>query len=91
MTFGDGSAPQSWGVVSDVGGKAEVLASCSSYGGPYCIYPWYSSSLFGGFHYGVDYSDSKNDFKQADQFAQTTNCGGPFGANTTYCSSIIVK
>jgi len=36
-------------VVSDTGGKAEVLdnsfvgpTDCTNYGGPYCIYPWFS-------------------------------------------------
>lgn len=41
-TFGDGSAPTSWAVVSDQGGKAEVAKTCSVYGGPFCIYPWYT-------------------------------------------------
>lgn len=89
VTFGDRSAPQAWGVVSDVGGKGEVNATCSAYGGPFCIYPWYSSSSAGGFHFGVDYADSKRDFGKADQFAETTQCGGPFGANSTYCSTIL--
>ena len=36
-------------MVSDTGGKAEVLGHsfvgpthCAKYGGPFCIYPWYS-------------------------------------------------
>jgi hypothetical protein len=89
VTFGDGSTPTSWAVVSDQGGKAEVLANCSAYGGPFCIYPWYTLGS-SGFHYGVDYPDNRRDFGQADQFTQTTRCGGPFGANTTYCATTII-
>lgn len=89
VTFGDNSAPQGWGVVSDVGGEAEVNASCSTYGGPFCIYPWYTLSSAGGFHFGVDYADTKKDYGQAGQFSETPQCGGPFGANSTYCSKIL--
>jgi hypothetical protein len=88
VTFGDGSAPTSWAVVSDTGGKAEVNATCSAYGGPFCIYPWYTLGS-SGFHYGVDYPHTHEDFGKADQFAQTTQCGGPFGANTTYCATTL--
>jgi len=88
VTFGDGSQPDKWAVVSDTGGKAEVNASCSTYGGPFCIYPWYTLTS-NGFHYGVDYPDTRKDFRQASQFAQTMQCGGPFGANTTFCSTIL--
>jgi hypothetical protein len=89
VTFGDGSSPTSWAAVSDQGGKAEVLANCSAYGGPFCIYPWYSLGS-SGFHYGVDYPDTTRDFGKANQFTQTKQCGGPFGANTTYCATTIV-
>jgi len=89
VTFGDGSSPSGWGVVSDTGGIAEVNATCSVYGGPFCIYPWYSLTSAAAYNYGVDYSNTKTDFKKASQFSQTTKCGGPFGANTTYCSTIL--
>lgn len=89
-TFGDGSAPTSWAVVSDQGGKAEVAKTCSVYGGPFCIYPWYTLGT-NGFHYGVDYPDNRKDFGQADQFPQARLCGGPFGTNSTYCANTIVK
>jgi hypothetical protein len=89
VTFGDGSSPQAWGVVSDVGGEAEVKASCGNYGGPFCIYPWYTLSSSGAFHFGVDYADTRKDFRQALQFQQTLQCGGPFGAASTYCSTIL--
>lgn len=89
VTFGDGSSPQNWGVVSDEGGEAEVSASCSAYGGPFCIYPWYALSKSGGFHYGIDYPDTKKDYGQASQFTQTPKCGGAFGPNTTFCSTLI--
>lgn len=89
VTFGDGSAPTSWAAVSDQGGKAEVLASCATYGGPFCIYPWYTLGS-SGFHYGVDYPDNLRDFHKANQFSQTLQCGGPFGPNTTYCATTII-
>jgi len=55
VTFCDGSHPQGWGVVSDTGGEAEVKLTCISYGGPFCIYAWYTLSSAGGFHFSVDY------------------------------------
>ncbi|HEX3587717.1 MAG TPA: hypothetical protein VH024_17085 [Candidatus Angelobacter sp.] len=88
VTFGDGSAPKNFAVVSDQGGKAEVAQSCATYGGPFCIYPWYTLGK-SGLHYGVDYPDTQKDFSQANQFTQTLQCGGPFGPNTTFCSTIL--
>jgi hypothetical protein len=91
VTFAGGSEPTGWAVVSDYGGKAEVTdptetgSTCSSYGGPFCIYPWFSQNDDGSFSYGVDYPTTADDFGQADQFAQTTQCGGPFGPDSTYC------
>jgi hypothetical protein len=88
VSFGDGSTAKSWAAVSDLGGKAEVLASCSDYGGAFCIYPWYTLGA-SGFHFGVDFPDTIKDYGQADQFQQTTNCGGPFGPDSTYCATIL--
>ena len=90
VVFGDGSAPKSFAAVSDQGGKAEVLApnACSTYGGPLCIYPWYTLGAT-GFHYGIDYPDTRKDFGQADQFTTTTQCGGPFGPDSTYCATTL--
>ncbi len=88
VTFADGSKAKHWAVVSDVGGKAETLATCATYGGPFCIYPWYSLSP-GGFHYGVDFPDSTKNFGKADQFSQSQLCGGPNGADSTYCANVI--
>ncbi|HYL94107.1 MAG TPA: hypothetical protein VEW69_13230, partial [Alphaproteobacteria bacterium] len=88
VTFGDGSSPKNFAVVSDQGGKAEVALTCPTYGGAFCIYPWFTLGKT-GFHYGVDYPDTLKDFGQADQFTQTKQCGGPFGPNTTYCSTIV--
>jgi hypothetical protein len=42
-----------------------------------------------GFHFGVDFPDTVKDFGQANQYQQTTLCGGPFGANSTYCDTIL--
>jgi hypothetical protein len=95
VTFGDGSSAQHWAAVSDTGGKAEILGNsfvgptpCPGYGGPFCIYPWYSSSP-NGFHYGVHYPDTTNDYGEADQFAQELKCGGPFGTDSTYCATVL--
>jgi len=88
VSFGDGSTAKSWAAVSDLGGKAEVLASCSVYGGPFCIYPWYTLGT-SGFHFGVDFPDTIKDYGQANQFQQTANCGGPFGPDSTYCATIL--
>ena len=88
VNFGDGSSAKKWAVVSDLGAKAEVNQHCSTYGGPFCIYPWYTLGV-SGYHYGVDFPDTLKDFGQADQFAQTQQCGGPFGPNTTYCANLL--
>ncbi len=88
VVFGDGSSPKNFAAVSDEGGKAEVALSCPTFGGPFCIYPWYTLAK-SGFHYGIDYPDTLKDFGQADQFTQTLGCGGPFGPNTTFCSTIL--
>lgn len=90
VTFSDGSGPKSWAVVSDFGGKAEVNQYCSTYGGAFCIYPWFTLGST-GLHYGVDFPDTLKDFGQADQFPQTELCGGPFGADSTYCANPIIK
>jgi len=57
-TFADGSTSKRWAVVCDFGAKAEVNQYCPSYGGPFCIYPWFSSTQAGAFHYGVDFRDT---------------------------------
>ncbi len=89
VTFGgDKISAKKWAVVSDFGGKAEVNQYCPVYGGPYCIYPWYTLGTT-GYHYGVNFPDTVKDFGQADQFQQTTQCGGAFGPNSTYCATIL--
>jgi hypothetical protein len=96
VTFGDGSHPQNWAVVSDTGGKAEVLGNsfvgptkCSGYGGPYCIYPWYSWDG-AAFNYGVSYPNTIDNFRRVNQFAQTAKCpeDGVF-QGPTYCDTLI--
>ena len=88
VTFGDGSTAKHWAVVSDFGGKAEINQYCgaANYGAPDCIYPWYTLGKT-GFHYGVDFPGTTNDFGQANQFQQTEQCSGPFGPDTTYCAT----
>ncbi|HEY7343641.1 MAG TPA: hypothetical protein VH591_22420 [Ktedonobacterales bacterium] len=88
VVFGLSTKPSEWAVVSDYGGRAEVDQYCgaSNYGTPFCTYPWYA---FNGrdqaFTYGGDYPGTTRDFGKVNQFQQTTNCGGPFGADSTYC------
>jgi hypothetical protein len=95
VTFNGGAQPTGWAVVSDYGGKAEVTdpnetgSTCSSYGGPFCIYPWFTQNADGSFSYGVDYPTTVADFGKASQFNQTTHCGGPFGPDSTYCATRI--
>jgi hypothetical protein len=81
-TFGDGSHPQNWAVVSDTGGKAEVLGNsfvgptdCTAYGGPFCIYPWFSSDG-GALNYGVNHPNTVDNFGEADQFRADGNVSG---------------
>jgi hypothetical protein len=95
VTFGDGSHPQNRAVVSDTGGKAEVLGDswigptdCSGYGGPYCIYPWYSSDAQ-AINYGVDYPNTADTYGRAGQFKKQPHCpeDGVF-SGATYCDMI---
>jgi hypothetical protein len=37
--------------------------------------------------YGAEYPGTQFDYGQAAQFATTTQCGGPFGPNSTYCDT----
>ena len=90
VTFADGSGPSNWAVVSDFGGTAEVNQYCPSYGGRYCIYPWFTfNSSASALTYGADYPGTKFDYGQAGQFATTMQCGGPFGPDSTYCDRIL--
>ncbi|MGN6380140.1 MAG: hypothetical protein ACTHNU_14405, partial [Gaiellales bacterium] len=78
-----------WAVVSDYGGKAEILdpttSVCHGYGGPFCIYPWFTRNGDGSFSFGVDYPSTVKDFGKVEQYRMHTRCGGPFGDDTTYC------
>ena len=94
VTFG-GLHPTKWATVSDTGGKAEVLGNsfvgptdCTGYGGPFCIYPWYTQGS-SGVHYGVDFPDEIKHLGGVNQFAQTEKCGGPFGPDSTYCDKLV--
>jgi hypothetical protein len=87
VTFADGSSAGQWAVVSDFGGTAEVNANCASYGGPFCTYPWFAFNGSNALTYGADYPGTKFDYGQASQFATTPLCGGPFGADSTFCDT----
>ena len=90
VTFANGSTAGTWAVVSDFGGTAEVNQYCPSYGGPFCVYPWYAfNGTDSAFTYGADYPGTKFDYGQASQFATTMQCGGPFGPDSTYCDTVL--
>ncbi len=90
MTFADGSGPSQWATVSDLGGAAEVNATCATYGGPFCTYPWYAvNKADSAFTYGADYPGTQFDYGQAAQFATTPQCGGPFGPDSTFCDTVL--
>ncbi len=90
MTFGDGSDASRWAVVSDLGGTAEIDATCTGNGGPFCTYPLYA---FNGtsktLTYGADYPGTQFDYGQSAQFATTPLCGGPFGPDSTFCDTVL--
>jgi hypothetical protein len=90
VTFADGSTAKQWAAVSDFGGTTEVNQYCSSYGGPYCSYPWFADNgTDSAFTYGGDYPGTQFDYGQAGQFAATPQCGGPFGPDSTYCDTVL--
>jgi hypothetical protein len=95
VTFGDRSHPTHWATVSDTGGEAEVLGNsfvgptdCAGYGGPFCTYPFFTLGS-SGLHYGTDFPDETDNFDGVGQFAQTEDCGGVMGPDTTYCDTIV--
>ena len=90
VTFAGGSTAHEWAAVSDFGGKAEVNQFCPTYGGPFCIYPWFTlNGTNNAFSYGANYPGTSFDYGQADQFQQTLKCGGPFGPDSTYCDTVL--
>ena len=90
VTFAGGSGPSRWAVVSDLGGIAEVNATCPAYGGPFRTYPWYAlNAADQAFTFGADYRGTKFDYGHAAQFATTPLCGGPFGPGSTFCDTLL--
>lgn len=89
VTFSDGSRAKQWAVVNDLGGSAEVMQNCKIYGAPYCIYPWYTKGDDGSFHYGIDYPGTVRNFGQAEQFATSPECPGPYGSQSTFCPTLV--
>jgi hypothetical protein len=97
VTFGDGSHPRNYAVVSDTGGKAEILGhsfvgptKCQGYGGPFCIYPWYSWDG-SAINFGVDYPNTVERLGGARQFQQRATCPAVsvFPTSKTYCDAIV--
>jgi hypothetical protein len=90
VTFANGSAAKEWAAVSDLGGNAEIDATCASSGGPFCTYPWYAfNGTDKAFTYGGDYPATQFDYGQSAQFATEPLCGGGFGPDTTYCDTVL--
>jgi hypothetical protein len=90
VRFANGSTAKRWAVVSDLGGIAEVDATCPTYGGPFCTYPWFAfNKTASAVTYGADYPGTQFDYGQAAQFATTPLCGGPFGPDSTFCDTVL--
>ena len=92
VTFADGSHPSQWAAVSDLGAAAEVTSFCPVYGGSFCSYPWFAyNSGATAMTYGGDYPGTKFDYggPQGSEFATTPLCGGPFGADSTFCDTVL--
>jgi hypothetical protein len=89
VSFADGSTASTWAVVSDLGGAAEVTASCGTYGGSFCTYPWYAAGKNNVITYGADYPGTVHDYSQGLQFATSPQCGGPFGPDSTFCDNVL--
>ncbi len=92
VTFGDGSSAQSWSVVSDFGGVAEVNQYCgaANYGGAFCTYPWYAlNGADKAFTFGGDYPGTTKDYGQALQYQQAKGCASPIGGFPQYCSTVL--
>jgi len=96
VTFGDGSHPRNWAVVSDTGGKAEVLGH--SFVGPTTARStaarsastrWFSWDGR-AFNYGVKYPNTVQRLGEANQFQQRPTCpaDGVFPGHT-YCDAIV--
>ena len=55
-------------------------------------YPWYAyNSGATAVTYGGDYPGTKFDYggSQGSEFPTTPLCGGPFGANSTFCDTLL--
>ena len=92
VTFGDGSSANSFSVVSDFGGVAEVNQDCGApnFGAPFCTYPFYATNrTYGAYTFGGDYPVTAKDFGGAQQFAQVKQCTSPKGGFAQYCSTIL--
>src|SRR5260370_2012781 len=90
VSFPDGSRAKQWAVVSDFGGTAEINQNCTSYGGPFCVYPWFAfNGTASALTYGADYPGTTFAYGKANHFPTTTQYAGPFGANSTYCDTAI--
>jgi hypothetical protein len=90
VTFGGGAKANQWAVVSDLGGTAEIDATCPGNGTAFCTYPWYAfNGTDKAFTYGADYQGTQFDYGQSTQFATTPLCGGPFGPDSTFCDTVL--
>ena len=66
--------------------------SCHHYGGRFCIYPWYSSSTGGSWHFGVHYPDTPPHHLRLRP-CQSVRAGDPLRRavrkNSAYCANVI--
>jgi len=69
--------------------RVRLRARNNAYGGPYCIYRWYSSDG-GAINYGVTYPNTADRLGQENQFRKSPTCpeDGVF-AGKTYCDTIV--
>lgn len=68
--------------------QAQIVKNCLAHH-PLYIPGQFEVSHTQGLHYSVDYPDTLKDFGQSGQFMQSLQCGGAFGPNTTFCSTIL--
>ena len=63
---------------------------CTKYGGPYCIYPWYSWDG-AALNFGVTYPNPADRLGQVNQFRKTAECPpvSVFPTSKTYCDTIV--
>ena len=89
VTFANGSTAKKWAVVSDFGGTAEVEILLQLRR-PVLQLPVVRVQRHGfGVHLRRGLSGYEVRLRAGGQFATTPECGGPFGADSTYCDTVL--